>query len=286
MAQRFIEPPCRLTKRIPGILSGVLFSFFSLFASATETDLAEQLFQEGNWPVCLQESQRVLCQSPYNETALLLHTLASLRSSPTNINGNLSALISLTRNSHHPEIRAVAANEAAWILARQDRMQEAWRLAEQAFLGSTSTPVFRSSGALLLEIMARHPKMAAPSDTTRLQIETCAPLLANAPIPPRSLDPLPQKTSLLAMPGQWIVFFYRNAIRPALGARCSLKPHCSEYFLLASRQHPLLAIPMIADRLVREPSVVSAGQHALQENGTTVYEDPVENHDFWMTSRP
>ena len=286
MALRFIEPFRWLTKGIPGILSGILFLLSPLSVSAAETDLAAQLFQEGNWATCIQESQRVLCQSPTNESAILLHTVASLRSGQTNLNDSLTSLTWLAQHSHNQEIRAQAANEAAWVMARQNRIQDALPLAEQSFLLSLSTPVFLSSGALLLEIMKRYSNLAAPSDNVRLQIETCASLFYNAPIPPISPTLCPPRTALLSKPGQWIVSFYRSAIRPAIGSRCSLKPSCSEYFLQASHKHKLLAIPMIADRLVREPSVVNSGHHALQEGGVTVYEDPVESHDFWMTSHP
>jgi hypothetical protein len=39
---------------------------------------------------------------------------------------------------------------------------------------------------------------------------------------------------------------------------------------------------MIADRLVREPSVVAAARHPSVTGRRTVYLDPVEAHDFWM----
>ena len=288
MVLYFIDSTCCLMKmkRSPGIITGILFCLCPLRAISSETGLAEQFYQEGNWSNCIQESQRTLCQSPSNENAILLQALASLRAGQTNLNDTLSTLTSLAHKAQLPGIRAMAANEAAWILARQNRFQEAWPLAEQAFLSSISTPIFLSSGALLQEIITRHSKSVAPSDAIRMQIETCAHLFNDAPIPPTSVARNSSHTSLLALPGQWIVAFYRSAIRPALGARCSLKPHCSEYFLLATRKHKLLAIPMIADRLVREPSVVSAGHHALHERNTTVYEDPVESHDFWLTSHP
>lgn len=283
MALCFIDSTFRLMKRIPGIFTGILFCLSPLLSISSETEIAEQFYQEENWTPCIQESQRALCQSPSNENAVLLYARASLRAGQTNLNVHLASLTSLAHHAQRPEVRAMAANEAAWILARQRRVQEAWPLAEQAFLSSTRTPIFLSSGALLQEILTRHPKAVDPSDSIRMQLETCAPLFVNAPIPPENVVP---NTALLSLPGQWIVSFYRSAIRPALGAKCSLKPHCSEYFLLATHKHKLLAIPMIADRLVREPSVVSSGHHALQESGATVYEDPVEDHDFWLTSHP
>ena len=45
----------------------------------------------------------------------------------------------------------------------------------------------------------------------------------------------------------------------------------------------LLAFPMAADRLVREPSVVAQARKPLrQENGSLRFADPVSDHDFWF----
>ena len=74
----------------------------------------------------------------------------------------------------------------------------------------------------------------------------------------------------------------RHAIRPAIGSRCSLDPSCSEYFRQASRNHGLLSIPMIADRLVREPSVVLKREREIVVGGETRIADPLSDHDQWM----
>jgi putative component of membrane protein insertase Oxa1/YidC/SpoIIIJ protein YidD len=286
MALCFIELPRCLTERIPVFLAGILFSFSALPASASGTELAEQLFEEGSWITCMQESQRVLSTSPSNEIARLLDTTAALRSGKVHATNSLPTLIQLSNTAQQPGIRAQAANEAAWLLVRQNRVQEAWPLAEQAFLAAPQTPVFLSSGALLLHVMTQHTPLVSPSDTIRLQLQSCARLLRDVPPPPIGPSPL-KPAPLLSRPGQWGVAFYRGAIRPAIGARCSLQPHCSEYFMEAGRAHPTLALPMIADRLVREPSVVNSGKSAIvRENGIIVYKDPLSNHDFWMTPHP
>lgn len=85
-------------------------------------------------------------------------------------------------------------------------------------------------------------------------------------------------------PGRAVVWIYRSLIRPAIGARCSLDPSCSEYFLQSSRRHGLLGFPMMADRLVREPSVVHAHPAPAPPGGAVRVSDPVANHDFWMRS--
>ena len=89
--------------------------------------------------------------------------------------------------------------------------------------------------------------------------------------------------SAASLPGQWIVKFYRAQIGPAIGSRCDLRPSCSEYFLQASRAHGLLGIALMADRFVREPSVVSAKEQPVTlPDGHVRYADPLSGHDFWM----
>jgi putative component of membrane protein insertase Oxa1/YidC/SpoIIIJ protein YidD len=89
-----------------------------------------------------------------------------------------------------------------------------------------------------------------------------------------------------SIPGRALVRFYRAAIRPAIGARCSLEPSCSEYFLLVSRRHGVLGFPMMVDRLVREPSLVGAHPVPAPPGGAVRVPDPVYDHDFWMRPRP
>lgn len=81
-----------------------------------------------------------------------------------------------------------------------------------------------------------------------------------------------------------VVSFYRFAVSPGIGSRCALEPSCSQYFLIASRKHGLLGLPMIADRFVREP-VVSAPDRPviLNQSGQPRHPDPVEDHDGWFS---
>ena len=80
-----------------------------------------------------------------------------------------------------------------------------------------------------------------------------------------------------------VVGFYRACIGPALGARCALEPSCSRYFLLASRKHGWLGVPMTADRFVREPVVSAPDRPWIRnETGAWRHPDPVEDHDWWF----
>jgi putative component of membrane protein insertase Oxa1/YidC/SpoIIIJ protein YidD len=92
-----------------------------------------------------------------------------------------------------------------------------------------------------------------------------------------------RKRSVLArigsLPIEALVGFYRLVVAPALGARCSLSPSCSSYSLQAARERGWLGIPMTADRLIREPSVVMAGKNPFKDaNHRTLYPDPVSDH--------
>ncbi len=78
-----------------------------------------------------------------------------------------------------------------------------------------------------------------------------------------------------------MVGIYRRGIGPAIGARCSLTPSCSEYFRQAGRRHGWLAFPMLADRLVREPGVVAAAEVRVADR----IADPLEDHDAWLARR-
>lgn len=80
-----------------------------------------------------------------------------------------------------------------------------------------------------------------------------------------------------------VVWFYRGCIAPALGARCVLEPSCSRYFVLASRRHGLLGVPMTADRFVREPAVSAPDRPWVRgTGGLWRHPDPVEDHDWWF----
>lgn len=79
-----------------------------------------------------------------------------------------------------------------------------------------------------------------------------------------------------------VIGFYRKNIGPAIGQRCQLHPSCSEYMLQASRRHGWLALPLIADRLVREPGVAARAEVPLQAGDAIRFADPVEDHTFWL----
>ena len=85
--------------------------------------------------------------------------------------------------------------------------------------------------------------------------------------------------NVLKWPGRLVTLFYREGIRPAIGGRCGLEPSCSEYFLQATEKRGLVGVAMGADRLIREPSVIAAGEETVAgADGGVRVRDPVEWH--------
>lgn len=114
---------------------------------------------------------------------------------------------------------------------------------------------------------------ATPMDETVLN--TAGP----APHSGKSSEP----RSIGAWLARGVVSFYRTFVGPAIGARCVLEPSCSRYFLEASRKHGILGLPMLADRLVREPDASAPDRPWAQTpSGQWRHPDPVADHDWWF----
>lgn len=89
-------------------------------------------------------------------------------------------------------------------------------------------------------------------------------------------------TPVSGLPARWVISFYRNHVRPAIGQRCSMHPSCSEYAMQAINKHGALGLAIYADRAVREPSVIAECDEPVIINGRQRYPDPVCDHDWWM----
>lgn len=265
-------------KRIPGFWLGILFFLAAMPSIASP--LAWELFKEGNWPACSIEAARILASDPANESARFLLNASTARVSPTP--ETCSNLLALSRTAACPGIRSLAAAASARMLLHGPDPASAWEPAVQAFL-STPDPDAFLQGLAIMQYLARHNGSAIrmPAELEQ-QYLTCRPLLRHLTDDPRPPRPDSLARRIGTAPGRLTVAFYRRCIRPALGERCVLSPSCSEYFLQATGKHGLMAIPMLADRLVREPSVVATARYPLAKGRRIVYHDPVEHHDFWM----
>lgn len=279
--------PRTAAHKIPGLAPGIFFFGLSLAAAAAPLDLAADLFAEGQWAAARTEARRVQTHAVAAEAdrARLLAAISALRLNP----GDESARADLAALWQAPaadlETRCMAAYEfglADWAAGGA----QAPAALEFAFLQTRQVPLFWRAGCSLYFYLKADRRLRKEKAAVWQSLQSCRdawPLEVWRECRPRR----PAGHSLGSRPGKWIVQFYRAQIAPAIGARCDLEPSCSEYFQQASRAHGLLGIPLMADRFVREPSVVAAKEKPVEMPGGGIrYADPVSDHDFWLKGTP
>ena len=268
--------------RIPGKLPGILFFVFAR-AACGQIELAVDLFGEGSYTSCVRECRRVLSDSPAEETALLLLNAAALRLDPGDRRAG-GTLDHLSAAAALPEVRAMASYECARRQWRAGDGTNAFAGFARAFEETRSEDLAMRCGFSMVELgrTGRIPASQAagwPERLRRFEARWTPSVCEECHVRPST-------TGAAAKPGEWIVAFYRSQIAPAIGARCSLTPSCSEYFLQASRRYGVLGFPMGADRLVREPSVVQSAETPVWTGSGWRYADPLSDHDFWLVPAP
>jgi putative component of membrane protein insertase Oxa1/YidC/SpoIIIJ protein YidD len=251
-------------------------------------DLAAELFGEGHWGPARTESLRAQAEAagPEADRARLLAAVSALRMGPGREPAK-SALAALWQaDSVDLETRGMAAYElglADW--ADGGRLNALAGL-KFAYLQTRDTPLFWRSGCSLYFLLKTDKTLRRQEEVLWQSLQLCRdawPLEVWRECRPKKK----RGDSIASLPGKWIVKFYRAQIGPAIGARCDLQPSCSDYFLQASRAHGLLGVPIMADRFVREPSVVSAAEKPVtMPDGRIRYADPLSDHDFWMKGKP
>ena len=211
-----------------------------------DAGLALSLFYEGHDKACYRESQRVLKHSPEHRVANLLKTV-----------------IEAYHHEAGSERSRVLKELLAWPL------DDEW--VELAYsIGLVEEKRHHHESAQVLLALAQQRKRFSGAD----------------PRQDVTPDAKAKGSHTTALPGSWIVAAYRKHIRPAIGSRCSLTPSCSEYFRQASKQHGLLGIPLIGDRLVREPSVVTKGKDPVCSSDKIRYRDSLQEHTIWFKNDP
>lgn len=261
-------------KRIPGFRLGILFLLPYRGLAGEPTPLLHELLAETNGPALRAESLRVLALDPANEMARLGKALTQPGS------GGNAPLTDLAASAHDPDVKATAAYTLGVRAQTSGDAATAWRHLRTAFLAGGRESITLRSAWRLSRLRAPVP---ADDEALLSQVHTIAgsagqDIRQECRHEDQALRP---GQGLFSLPARTIVGFYKTAVAPAIGSRCSLTPSCSAYFLDASRKHGLLGFPMLADRLIREPSVVADAAHPLSIGARTRYADPVEAHDFW-----
>lgn len=263
-------------------MAGALFLgiFLPPSAPADPLELALEMASLGDWVLARREALRVVHQHPQDERALLLAVEASLA-----LNFEEGEALKMAEHLAHHAAEPPVRGRARWLAGRSlwamNRRKEAWNHFAALFKETEDSSLFLRSGCALFLLLREERKLADNDPGLVSQLATLRDKwtfeLREEVRPPR------RGKNRRHTPASWIVDFYRSQISPAIGHRCSLEPSCSEYFLQASLRHGWLAVPLIGDRLVREPGVVRAAEQPVNRNGLLRYRDPVEAHTFWLT---
>ena len=270
-----------VVRKIPGPGPGIFFFMLCLGPAAfagPDLDLAADLYGEGRWAEARTEALRAAAApGPEAARARCLAAACALKTGAE----PAAPLAELAALWQDPAVDAETRSLAAYEAGRAGPGPEAVAALEFAYLQTRDVPLFWRAGCTLYFRMKADRNLRREQPALWQSLQSCRdawPQEVWQECRPRTPGP-----SLAALPGRWIVQVYRAQIGPAIGSRCNLHPSCSEYFLQAGRAHGLLGVPLIADRFVREPSVVAAAEKPVTLPGGRIrYADPVSAHDAWL----
>jgi len=255
--------------------------FFSAPVQADSLSLATDLFEKGDWALCRRECRRALLQGTLPiERFQLLDALSAVRMG-SDFSRTAKQFEEIIAANTDAQLSAIASYELARLQWTAEQPELAFESFAFAFQNTADKQLFLHAACSLFLLMKEYPALKDGNEALISQINTSRDQWYGA-LFTQCAKPGPMSTAQPENSG-WLVRFYRTQISPAIGDRCTLEPSCSEYFRQAKSQHGTMAFPMVGDRFFREPEVNSRKQDpVVMQNGRIRYQDPIENHDFWM----
>lgn len=269
----------RLQCKVRALMLGIS-ALSVLGGTAAAGDLAAALYAEGDWHGARAEGIRALAHDPDAVLPAMITALSALRIDPGNTEA-AEELRGLARHAEEASIRTRSSYELGRIQWAAGDLQSAYDSLKEAFSQAEKQKLFLQSAHSLDVLLLRHPDVAGEGDPVRSQVRTVRPLITPA-IREASAAPARDRGGRFDQVARRFVRFYQTQISPAIGARCSMQPSCSSYCLEASHTYGLAAIPMIADRLIRETDHVNYRINPVEVNGVEKYYDPPSHHTFWF----
>jgi len=264
------------TRRALSIALGALLLLVQDLCGAP-SQLAVELFEEGDWTACRTECRRAAAQDPTAEI-LLLEAVCERR---------------LGRDAR-PALREICSNPAAtkptaamahyelgraeWIAGDLDA---AFANLHSAFLMASAVDLHRRAGCTLSLVIKEEPELARGVPGLEVILATSRKQWTRA-LRAECQKPKAAGKRLVTAPARWLITFYQTQVGPAIGDRCSLHPSCSRYAKQALQTHGIVGVAAMGDRFIREASVVSAREHPVMIHGQRKYHDPLSDHDGWI----
>ncbi len=262
------------------MVAGLCVLLFSFCAVADESFL-QSLFDDQLWEKCRVEAMRVLISTP-NDYHARWYSARSGKELGMDVG---PAFAELGNDPDAPSsVRWPARYEEAMLLWHNGERAASAEALREVFLNTSDPKWFLLSGCTLALALREEPMPWGGAEGIGPALRTSS-LAWSDEIRDVASRHLAVRKRVSVMPGGLLISLYRTQIRPAIGDRCSLQPSCSEYSRQAFAKHGLfLGIPMMADRFIREPGVVSAADHQVTINGRTLIADPLCEHDWWFSS--
>lgn len=248
-------------------------------SAENSASFAWRLYQEKDFRSSRREALREWHAAPERFDLQYLAEITRLRLNPAEIDA-ANELRRLAFSAPDEELSAPAALEAAVVFYEHDLRELAFDCLVFAFKHASDQQLLKRTAAVMFDFMRVNQHYAENNPGLLLQLQSLRAVLPEFERGGGVIS-AGHKSSrgLLA---RWVVDFYRSCIGPAIGQRCVMYPSCSHYFEQAGRAHGWLCVPLIADRLVREPGVASRAERPIEVNGMIRYTDLVEDHTFWL----
>ncbi len=256
-------------------LLGLTVVLVGTAAPSAAEGLAARLFDEGDPAACRRE---LLREDPLLETerARLLFALCAVDTGRATAAAAAELEAAVARAN--ADLPLAAAGQARLFLA-EGNLPSAAAAWMRVFFAPGASPGDVMRAACCLRELARRGAFGEDGlpAAVRLQVDAvrsrCPPGLAAESR--RLVRPEPRAPPL---PARALLRFYRSQVGPAIGARCALEPSCSAYFAEAAARYGPLALPLLADRFVREPSTVAERRRTVRRGGATRVLDPLADH--------
>lgn len=282
MAHSFIDKLFSLIikNKIPAIIIvGILFLYTNIYSS----ELVESFYSNKDYLSSYKESKRILILNSANEKIQYIYAVSQLhidkitdKSEAINI---LQDIMKLKDTNN--DLACLSSYKLGLFYIANNNFDKAFHFLSFVFFNAKNKDLFLHSSCSLFFLNTKNSTYKKNNPTLFEQISSTKYLWTDSLLKDCKINIKKNKNS-----ENFIVYFYRRNIRPAIGDRCVIEPSCSEYFRQSYIKHGIISFPMIADRFFREPGIAADNKKMITtENGLIKFKDLLTDHDFWMGNK-